>query len=105
MVRDRSHERRVTTTSPARGLLLHNRNSISTAQYGRFGQRVKKRAHLGQVLDRTAPRTIDYADLEKAIGYERLPWQPTSAANTIVSSRMAGLNPQHPPPCCAGSGC
>ena len=42
-------------TAILKTILLHNRNSISTAQYGRFGERVKKRAHLGQVLDLDAP--------------------------------------------------
>jgi phospholipase C len=83
-------------TAILKTILLHNRNSISTAQYGRFGERVKKRAHLGQVLDLDAPRVIDYGKLEEDIGYKRLPWQSTGEKDTIVSSRMAGLNPQHP---------
>ena len=82
-------------TAILKTILLHNRSSLSTEQYGRFGERVKKRGHLGQVLDLAAPRAIDYAALEQAIGYVRGPWHSTSHAS-VVSSRMAGMSPTHP---------
>jgi phospholipase C len=82
-------------TAILKTILLHNRAFISTEQFSRFGERVKRKGHLGQVLDLTTPRAIDYAALESAIGYVRGPWHSTSHAS-VVSSRMAGITPQHP---------
>ncbi len=82
-------------TAILKTLLLHNRARVSTAQFSRFGERVKRRGHLGQVLDRTAPRRIDYAALAQDIGYQRR----TSfgrLANSIFSGREFGITPVHP---------
>jgi hypothetical protein len=50
---------------------------------------------ISQDLNLPSPRAIDYAALETAIGYVRGPWHSTSHAS-VVSSRMAGMTPQHP---------
>ncbi len=82
-------------TAILKTLLLHNRARISTAQYGRFGERVKKRGHLGQVLDRTSPRAIDYAALSRDIGYQRSGLLGR-IGSTLFSGREFGITPVHP---------
>jgi phospholipase C len=82
-------------TAILKTILLHNRASISTQQFSRFGERVKKRPHLGQVLDLSTPRVIDYAALSAAIGYEDAPISETAAA-ALVTAAYAQLTPEHP---------
>ena len=82
-------------TAILKTILLHNRAYLSTEQFGRFGERVKKRGHLGQVLDLASPRAIDYAALEAAIGYQRGPWRQTTESG-VVSARVVGMTPEHP---------
>jgi hypothetical protein len=82
-------------TAILKTLLLHNRARVSTAQFGKFGERVKRRGHLGEVLDRTSPRSIDYAALARDIGYQRR----TSfgrLASSVFSGRELGITPVHP---------
>ena len=80
-------------TAILKTILLHNRASIATDQFGRFGKRVVKRGHLGQVLDLTIPRRIDYPALSAAIGYRG---GSLGTAPAVVSSEMARLTPSHP---------
>jgi phospholipase C len=82
-------------TAILKTLLLHNRARVSTEQFGRFGERVKKRAHLGQVLDRAQPRAIDYAALSSQIGYRRRVSLGRSAGS-VFSGRDFGITPVHP---------
>jgi phospholipase C len=83
-------------TAILKTILLHNRAAISTAQFGKFGERVKKRGHLGQVLERTSPRTVDYTALASDIGYrlDTGPWW--SPSNALVASRAVGMTQSHP---------
>jgi phospholipase C len=83
-------------TAILKSILLHNRAKVSTAQFGKFGERVKKRGHLGQVLDRTSPRTMNYDQLASEIGYriEPGPWWVPS--RTLLASRSVGMTPSHP---------
>ena len=81
-------------TAILKTILLHNRDRVSTEQFGRFGERVKKRAHLGQVLDRATARTIDYDAVAASIGYEPGPLR--EAASALVSAPYARLTPEHP---------
>jgi hypothetical protein len=82
-------------TAILKSFLLHNRARVSTAQFGRFGERVKKRGHLGEVLDRTRPRAIDYAALSRDIGYQRRSLLG-NIANKVFSGRQFGVTPVHP---------
>lgn len=83
-------------TAILKTILLHNRDKISTTQFGRFGQRVTKRAHLGQVLDLTAPRTIDYDEIGSAIGWRPAPTRWWTVQGAVVSAQVARLTPDHP---------
>ena len=82
-------------TAILKTFLLHNRARVSTAQFGRFGERVKKRGHLGEVLDRTSPRTIDYAALSREIGYQRRA-SLGRGVSSLFSGREFGITPVHP---------
>jgi len=78
-------------------ILLHNRLQISTAQFSRFGDRVKDErcAHFGELLDLQVPRQIDYAAIAQAMNYHSdASW--FSAQSTIVEGRVARLTPGHP---------
>lgn len=81
-------------TAILKTLLLHNRNRISTEQFARFGERVMKRNHLGQVLDLQSPRPLDYPALSAEIGY-RNSWLD-SLTPCVVTARAAGLTATHP---------
>jgi phospholipase C len=90
---ERAHHVILDHTAILKTILLHNRNEISTAQFGRFGERVKKRGHLGQVLDRPTARTINYGALAADIGY----WEGLIAAiSNVVESRSVGMTATHP---------
>jgi phospholipase C len=80
-------------TAILKTILLHNRTSISTEQFGRFGGRVSKRGHLGQVLDLSMPRSIDYAAVAADIGYDG---SAPAATNAVVSARSVGMTTSHP---------
>lgn len=81
-------------TAILKTLLLHNRGKISTAQFSRFGERVKRRGHLGQVLDLNSPRPIDYAAL--AAELRDGTGGSASTMNAIVAARSLGMTPSHP---------
>jgi phospholipase C len=80
-------------TAILKTILLHNRDRISTDQFGRFGKRVKKRGHLGQVLGLPSPRSIDYVAVAADIGYDGT---TPSATNACVSARSVGMTLTHP---------
>jgi phospholipase C len=81
-------------TAILKTVLLHNRDRISTQQFTRFGERVMKRNHLGQVLDLQSPRQLDYPALSAEMGY-RNSWAD-SLPPCIVSARAVGLTATHP---------
>ena len=82
-------------TAILKTFLLHNRERISTAQFSKFGERVKKRNHLGQVLDLQSPRPLDYAALARDIGYQT-GRRVATTANAVVAARAVGMTPSHP---------
>jgi len=78
-------------------ILLHNRLQISTAQFSRFGDRVKQEncSHLGELLDLQVPRQMDYAGIAQAMGYHSdASW--FTAQSVIAEARVARLSPTHP---------
>ena len=81
-------------TAILKTVLLHNRERIGTEQFTRFGERVMKRNHLGQVLDLQSPRPLDYPALSAEIGY-RNSWLD-SLTPGVVSARAVGMTPTHP---------
>lgn len=83
-------------TSILKTILLHNRRQISSAQFLRFGERVKLGAHFGELMDLQVPRVVDYAAIARAVGYQSGDSWFTSIQPTIVESRLAGLGPAHP---------
>jgi len=83
-------------TSILKTILLHNRLQISTAQFSRFGERVKRGAHFGELLDLQVPRQIDYAAMAQAMAYQSGSSWFSLVQPTVVESRVARLSPGHP---------
>lgn len=83
-------------TSILKTILLHNRRQISTAQFSRFGERVKRGAHFGELMDLSVPRVIDYAAIAQSMGYHSDDSWFGSIPSTIVEGRMARLSSEHP---------
>lgn len=83
-------------TSILKTILLHNRQQISTAQFSRFGERVKQGTHLGELMDLPVPRSIDYAGMARAMGYRSTDSWFSSIAPTIVDRQVARLVSDHP---------
>jgi phospholipase C len=81
-------------TAIVKTLLLHNRSKIATRQFERFGKRVLKRGHLGQVLDLSSPRPIDYSALRVAIGQAQV--SIPSVRSALVAARAVSMTPVHP---------
>lgn len=90
----RANHRVLDHTAILKTLLLHNRARVSTDQFSRFGDRVMKRGHLGQVLDLQSPRPLDYAALSAEIGY-RNTWTD-SLTRAMVSAGAVAMSPAHP---------
>ena len=83
-------------TSILKTILLHNRFQISTAQFSRFGNRVMKGAHFGELMDLQVPRTIDYRAIAQAMNYQSGNSWFNLVEPSIVEGRAARLNPSHP---------
>jgi phospholipase C len=83
-------------TSILKTILLHNRRQISSAQFSRFGERVKRGAHFGELMDLPVPRAVDYAAMAQAMGYHSADSWFSSVRPTIVESRIARLGSEHP---------
>ena len=83
-------------TAILKTILLHNRLQISTAQFSRFGERVKRCAHFGELLDLPVPRQLNYAAMAQAMGYRSDSSWFSLVQPTIVESRVARLSPGHP---------
>ena len=83
-------------TSILKTILLHNRRQISTAQFSLFGDRVKRGAHFGELMDLPVPRAIDYAAIAQALGYRVEDIWSRLITPTIVESRIARLSSEHP---------
>jgi phospholipase C len=83
-------------TSIVKTILLHNRHLISTDQFARFGERVMRGAHLGELMDLVAPRVIDYAAIAQSMGYQsENSWFDTRASK-LIDGVSAGLDPTDP---------